>query len=97
MSGFDAGCLFAHSMQIMESIMIQGTVLVECGPYGTDFTDWTTSVKADDMAKDVTKFIDKQKKAGNIETTRMLFTDAAYVVAGTQDETVPMAAVDAMK
>ena len=27
----------------------------------------------------------------------MLFTDAAYVVAGMQDETVPMAAVDAMK
>lgn len=71
---------------------------MECGPFGTDIADWKIEgLSADKMAKASIKMIDKAKKHGDIENTRMLFTDAFYIVGGKQDNEVPMAAVDAMK
>ena len=41
--GFSAGCHFSHTMQVIHSATVKGTGLFECGPYMSQFADFSNN------------------------------------------------------
>lgn len=93
-SGHSAGCQFSHTMQVIYSESIHGAGLMECGPYSTDFGDFHAPGASTESLDD-TAFanIEKNEADGGIDSTENLKDVAAYIVGGTEDESVYLFAV----
>ena len=97
-SGHSAGCQFSHTMQVIHSDIVKGASLMECGPYSTDLPDFhAPGVTTKSLETTAFTNIDAYSKTGDIDSLESFKKVAAYIVGGTEDNTVPMLAVEAVR
>ena len=71
--GFSAGCQFSHMMQVIHSTTIKGTGLYECGPYGSQFADFSDSAMTAEVLKNKSiAAINAYSSSGKIDDTSNL-------------------------
>jgi len=95
-SGFSAGGSFAHNLSVIHSKTIKGAGILHGGPY-IDKSLYEGNLSLVDLPKEkIAKIaVDNAKTNSNaekIDDVSNLANNAAYIVGGTNDTTVPIVA-----